>query len=1126
MMVACVSPTEFNLNETLSTLKYANRARNIKNRAEVNAVEVGWDDVEYLQRTILQLRGELGSVRSGEGAGGIGLGMGPIAEEGSRRSADGGSRELQDRYSDLTQKYAQLTAELATAKLATSSTSSSSLSRDEFAKAVEPIVEEYEKSLSALESQLSLTKAALGHSEDEMYELEARIEEDTRAAEAREALVGELKTRVVKLAEREATTEAYVRDLEAKLKDHADLDETHGSAVSDLRKELTRNREQAETTEQYVRELEARLARSDETAANLRRQIDVLERDIERREEAYHELEGRLSLLDTSGEHKLLLAEIDERGRRVLDLERSVDELRSQNFSAEQEAARLAKVAAAEKEAKEELQSRVRTLERASMAAPSSMAKQHPQSFTPPQTPAEGASSRDDPLAEASSAALDPAFVANLQSRIEKLQASYEDTLADLEAANLKYRNSLKEIEDLNSQVEEAKLHHNSDSDVVPSPVSTTFTQHGDDSSDETEVLSDAPTTITAATLSTSPPNRTPRSRRSMPLAPQHRLSFLGRGQGAPAQSHLRSASLSQELSLAQGLHLSSPPSPRAVSPNHRESRDMFSSAPTDRTYEQMKNEVMKLQQVLREREEEISSLEASLVQLHGSSGSSSGLTRESGSPPRIVTTGAFATPPRGTSPDVTLSPKTVAAFEALKADLNLDDGADYPIDAASSHRLDEIMRSMAKKESGHREVIERLEDQLVTIKRQHEELTILSRDQVVNMASEIETLRALLEGRPEAAHYEGQLKAMEDILAAKDAELHDTREKAALDLSTTTSKLTEGTHDHFFYSCLGWMGWNLTASPPSKQSTSAPSLPPPPSTPRSCSKSKKSTRISSDATSRSERSFLPRRSPSTPPLFTRRRMSTRRSSDSARSTTTTRSRRSRRRWPERSSARRTSWRSSLGATRLSAPPSSTRVTRSEPPSTSSTRSTRRSSRSVRPTLPPREKSSCRTTAMLSCLATRVTQPPSPPFARSTTRRSGRPSLATRRRLDDYGTSTRAVPPSLRWSKLLSSPPSSPNMPPRCRRQPRTSTRGRRSSRTLTTPRSSPFVRSTPRCLQPNHLLTPPSLPLSATAMPPRWTPRSPRFRRSTRKPSPLFRRNMTSLYNLFPTPTPRSSLV
>ena len=35
-MIACVSPAESNYEETLSTIKYASRARNIKNKPIVN----------------------------------------------------------------------------------------------------------------------------------------------------------------------------------------------------------------------------------------------------------------------------------------------------------------------------------------------------------------------------------------------------------------------------------------------------------------------------------------------------------------------------------------------------------------------------------------------------------------------------------------------------------------------------------------------------------------------------------------------------------------------------------------------------------------------------------------------------------------------------------------------------------------------------------------------------------------------------------------------------------------------------------------------------------------------------------------------------------------------------------
>lgn len=36
MMVACLSPADYNYDETLSTLRYANRAKNIKNKPKIN----------------------------------------------------------------------------------------------------------------------------------------------------------------------------------------------------------------------------------------------------------------------------------------------------------------------------------------------------------------------------------------------------------------------------------------------------------------------------------------------------------------------------------------------------------------------------------------------------------------------------------------------------------------------------------------------------------------------------------------------------------------------------------------------------------------------------------------------------------------------------------------------------------------------------------------------------------------------------------------------------------------------------------------------------------------------------------------------------------------------------------
>ena len=60
-MIACVSPSDSNFMETLNTLKYANRARNIKNRVAINQDSNGNSAIELMQlrRQIANLKKDL-----------------------------------------------------------------------------------------------------------------------------------------------------------------------------------------------------------------------------------------------------------------------------------------------------------------------------------------------------------------------------------------------------------------------------------------------------------------------------------------------------------------------------------------------------------------------------------------------------------------------------------------------------------------------------------------------------------------------------------------------------------------------------------------------------------------------------------------------------------------------------------------------------------------------------------------------------------------------------------------------------------------------------------------------------------------------------------------------------------
>lgn len=61
-MIACVSPSEINFEETLNTLKYASRARNIKNKPIVNR-DPNSQQIAQLRQQVYELSREMASYR-------------------------------------------------------------------------------------------------------------------------------------------------------------------------------------------------------------------------------------------------------------------------------------------------------------------------------------------------------------------------------------------------------------------------------------------------------------------------------------------------------------------------------------------------------------------------------------------------------------------------------------------------------------------------------------------------------------------------------------------------------------------------------------------------------------------------------------------------------------------------------------------------------------------------------------------------------------------------------------------------------------------------------------------------------------------------------------------------------
>lgn len=161
------------------------------------------------------------------------------------------------------------------------------------------------------------------------------------------------------------------------------------------------------------------------------------------------------------------------------------------------------------------------------------------------------------------------------------------------------------------------------------------------------------------------------------------------------ARSLSQSLSLSQELSSARsrktsgsshGTSSSVSYSPSHNRPNLSISMSSINVNANERSVQSLEKEIMRLQEVLKERETEITSLETTLKEQEGR-GRSGNRTPSSASP---------GTPING-DPALHLSPKTMSQFQALRRSLDLSlyqsgNGA-VPENDESLDRLNELMR-------------------------------------------------------------------------------------------------------------------------------------------------------------------------------------------------------------------------------------------------------------------------------------------------------------------------------------------------------------------------------------------------------------------------------------------------
>ncbi|PTB63626.1 kinesin-like protein [Trichoderma citrinoviride] len=318
-MIACVTPPEFHLSETLNTVQYAQRARAIQSKPRIQQVEEGDKSaiIERLKAEVAFLREQ---IRSANGQ----VDLRPrSANRSTERSERQNEREVelqnqlldaQENYNTLSQRHAHLIAEMAKAQESESQhhrqldelqgeNATDRLNRsNSFAKAVEQVVLEYEKTIQTLEQSLSSTRTTLSNTETSL------LEKETKLAYI-ETINAQLQSRIQKLTDREASTESYLHDLEAKLDGHTSGEEKNSAIIVELRKEIFRIRENEAASEDYISTLEERLAEADQDAELMQREIERLEQVIER-QRSLGKLDALLHELDHVDESKIRSSDI------------------------------------------------------------------------------------------------------------------------------------------------------------------------------------------------------------------------------------------------------------------------------------------------------------------------------------------------------------------------------------------------------------------------------------------------------------------------------------------------------------------------------------------------------------------------------------------------------------------------------------------------------------------------------------------------------------------------------------------------------------------------------------------------------------------------------------------------
>lgn len=475
-MIACVTPAEFHLSETLNTVQYAQRARAIQSKPRIQQVEEGDKQaiIERLKAEVAFLREQIrASDRSGSDR--RPLPPGERTERSNEREVELQNQLLdsQETYNTLSQRHAKLIAEMAKARdteqadnlqleESLGETATERLNRsNNFAQAVEQVVLEYEKTIQALEQSLSNTRGTLHNTETSL------LEKESKCAYV-ETINTQLQARLQKLMDREANTENYLHDLESKLDGHTSGEEKNVTIITELRREIARVRENEAACEDYISTLEERLAEADQDAELMQREIDRLEQVVER-QRSLGKLDSLLYELDHIQKDSAVPepeAELTNGASHHPRLSRAFgDHSRSQSNSARQSQLGITITEGRQQAIPEE-------------GAISAIAEEGQNGeVAPDKIPAEepGRQDEDYPASPAQSKFVHDKLE-NVTQELIDLRVEHESALTQYDVLHSKYEEALKTLAELQDTIDEARHPHRA-RDSIQSITSPSETQ-------------------------------------------------------------------------------------------------------------------------------------------------------------------------------------------------------------------------------------------------------------------------------------------------------------------------------------------------------------------------------------------------------------------------------------------------------------------------------------------------------------------------------------------------------------------------------------------------------------------------------------------------------------------------